>query len=432
MRLLDRFRTYTSAARIAIRSAPTLQPATPIPDSISWNTSTWSTLDGENGMRQYAVRTVVDFITRNIASLPFKVYKRDSDGPHEVRDGALADLMRHPTSAPGMTRYDFISAVLRDALLSDRWLCLLTYDSALDRPSLRRVPIGQFSAKTNSWGEIISVRVTQPNGQQVTYPMPDPAVVLDVGFLDSLGGGTIVDVLRPLLAEYRAMEEYRRSIAEHGAQIPAYVYRPKDMPWESQEDYDDFTQGLRSYAAAGGQAGMMPTFKDGMEIRTVENVFKPSDMADLDARDRINIAVANAFGISPENLGFRAGTNSNISAIKEKLWNVELMPYLVALEEALNTTLPEALGEPDHYIRANLDAKLRGTMQEQYQALSTATGRPFLTTNEARSLLDRPPVEGGDELITPLNVSTGGQPSPQDGGRTQNAQTGSSPNGKDT
>ena len=182
--------------------------------------------------------------------------------------------------------------------------------------------------------------------------------------------------------------------------------------------------------AGGGMAGTWPVFKDGMEIRTVENLFKPVDMADLEAREKINEQVCLAFQISPENIGFRTGTNSNISAYKEKLWNVELLPYLVAFEEALNLTLPEAVGEPDCYIKANLDAKLRGTMETQYQALSTATGRPFMTTDEARELLDRPKLPGGDQLITPLNVSEGGQPSPQDGGQTQNAQQGASPNGK--
>ena len=140
--------------------------------------------------------------------------------------------------------------------------------------------------------------------------------------------------------------------------------------------------------------------------------------------------MCNAFQISPENVGFRTGTNSNISAFKEQLWNVELMPYIVALEEALNLSLPEAVGELDCYIKANVDAKLRGTTSEQYQALSTATGRPFMTTNQARQILDMPRVPGGDQLITPLNVSEGGQPSPQDGGQTQNAQQGASPNGK--
>ena len=228
----------------------------------------------------------------------------------------------------------------------------------------------------------------------------------------------------------RVMAKYRKSIAENGYQIPAYVYRPKEMPWESQADYDDFTQGLRNYVAGGGMAGTWPVFKDGMEIRTVDNLFKPVDMADLEAREKINEQVCLAFQISPENIGFRTGTNSNIAAYKEKLWNVELLPYLVAFEEALNLTLPEAVGEPDCYIKANLDAKLRGTMETQYQALSTATGRPFMTTDEARELLDRPKLPGGDQLITPLNVSEGGQPSPQDGGQTQNAQQGASPNGK--
>ena len=167
-----------------------------------------------------------------------------------------------------------------------------------------------------------------------------------------------------------------------------------------------------------------------MEVRAIGELFKPVDMADLDAREKINEQVCLAFQISPENIGFRSGTNSNISAYKEKLWNVELLPYLVAFEEALNLTLPEAVGEPDCYIKANLDAKLRGTMETQYQALSTATGRPFMTTDEARELLDRPKLPGGDQLITPLNVSEGGQPSPQDGGQTQNAQQGASPNGK--
>lgn len=381
----------------AVLAMKNAEPETPtimdsMPEAISWPT------DAEfagyaNGMycREYAVRVVVDFISRQLASLPLKVYRKNADGDaEEVRDGALAKLIRHPSDLPGMSRYRFYATLIRDMLLEDRWLCTLG-----------------------------------------TYRLPDPRIVLDIGYIDGLNlGDPITDVLRPLLAEARVMAKYRKSIAENGYQIPAYVYRPKEMPWESQADYDDFTQGLRNYVAGGGMAGTWPVFKDGMEIRTVDNLFKPVDMADLEAREKINEQVCLAFQISPENIGFRTGTNSNIAAYKEKLWNVELLPYLVAFEEALNLTLPEAVGEPDCYIKANLDAKLRGTMETQYQALSTATGRPFMTTDEARELLDRPKLPGGDQLITPLNVSEGGQPSPQDGGQTQNAQQGASPNGK--
>ena len=382
--------------------------------------------------REYAVRVVSDFIIRNIASLPFKVYRRTAGGdPVEVSDGPLADLMRRPSTLPGMTRYRFLSATLRDMLMEDKWLAVLTLKS--DRWTLRRIPTDCYRLTGNRFGEITGVDISgDGTATSVHYDLPDPRVMLDVGFVDGFKfGDSVTGVLRPLLSEARAMASYRRNLASHGVQAPAYVFRPKEMPWESQEDYDDFVQGLRNYIAGGGSEGGWPVLKDGMEFRSLDNVFKPVDMNDLEARDRINIAVCNAFQVSPENVGFRSGTNSNIAAFAEKLWNVELMPYIVALEEALNLSLPDAVGQPDCYIKANIDAKLRGTTAEQYQALSTATGRPFMTTNQARRILDMPGVEGGDELITPLNVATGGQPSPQDGGRTQNAQQNNPVNGED-
>lgn len=423
----------------AVLAMKNAEPETPtimdsMPEAISWPT------DAEfagyaNGVycREYAVRVVVDFISRQLASLPLKVYRKNADGDaEEVRDGALAKLLRHPSDLPGMSRYRFYATLIRDMLLEDRWLCTLGSNRAGDGNTLRRIPPDGYSLTANGFGELTGVTISSvAENKGGTYRLPDPRIVLDIGYIDGLNlGDPITDVLRPLLAEARVMAKYRKSIAENGYQIPAYVYRPKEMPWESQADYDDFTQGLRNYVAGGGMAGTWPVFKDGMEIRTVDNLFKPVDMADLEAREKINEQVCLAFQISPENIGFRTGTKSNIAAYKEKLWNVELLPYLVAFEEALNLTLPEAVGEPDCYIKANLDAKLRGTMETQYQALSTATGRPFMTTDEARELLDRPKLPGGDQLITPLNVSEGGQPSPQDGGQTQNAQQGASPNGK--
>lgn len=386
-----------------------------------------------NGMycREYAVRTVVDFIVRNIASLPLKVYRKNTNGdPEEVRDGALAQLMRRPSVLPGVSRYRFIASILNDMLMQDKWLCVLGVTGY--RWTLRRIPADSYSLTGNAFGEITDVDISGVDGiPGMHYRLPDPRIVLDVGYVDGLCfGDPVTNVLRPLLNEAREMARYRRKIAANGGQFPAYVYRPANMPWANQQEYDAFVQYMRNYTHGGGLEGGIPILEDGMDLKTVPNMFKPVDMDDLKAREEINISVALAFQISPENIGFRTGTNSNISAYKEKLWNIELLPYIIAFEDALNNSLPEAVGEPDCYIRANLDSKLRGTLVEQYQALSTATGRAFMKTNEARRILDLDRVDGGDELVTPLNVTQGGQPSPQDGGRTQNAQTGSSPNGK--
>lgn len=382
--------------------------------------------------REYAVRTVVDFVAQKIASLPFHAYRLDASGDH-VRDtaGELARLVADPSIVPCETRYRLFHSLVCDTMLSDRFCCLLALDSGYDW-RLRRVPPADFSVDYNALGEPMRVTVTLPTGTQ-TYDLPDERVVLSLGFGGDCGMPfPVTDALRPLLDEARELAAYRRAVARNGGRVPAWVSRPKDAPkWASEKARDEFVQGMRAYRRGGGSEGGWPLLEDGMELHVLD-AFKPVDVADLDARDKINVQVCNAYHISPENVGFRTGNKSSIQAYKEQLWNVELRPYIVAFEQVLNKALPRALGEEGSWVEANLDAQLRGTTSEQYQALSTATGRPFMATDEARRILSLPTLgEGYDRPITPLNVTEGGQPSPQDGGRTQNAQEGESPNGEE-
>lgn len=369
---------------------------------------------------EYAVRTVTDFIAANIASLPFKAYVQQANGDRaEVpANTPLASMLAHPSGITGQTRFTLFKALLLDQLLTGSMCATVTHTAT--GYGLRRILPSNYSIRVNGNEEPTALDVTI-DGHSSTLRLPNAAVMLSHGYNPDTA--SVPTALRDLLEEGRALAEYRRQIALNGGRVSAYISRPKEMPWPSQEAQDEFVQGMRAYVGKGGREGGWPLLNDGMEIKTVD-AFKPVDVNDLEARDRINTAVCNAYHISPENLGFRTGTNSNISAYKEQLWSVELMPYIVQFEQALNGVLPAITGQPDAWIEANVDAKLRGTFAEQYQALSTATGRPFMTTNEARRLLNRPQVPEGDQLVTPLNVSEGGQPSPQDGGRTQTAQEG--------
>lgn len=411
MGLLQRLFGRKSADYTASREVSEWQP--------SPNCSTVARLGDVYGT-EAAVRTVTDFISSNIASLPFKAYRRKANGDREEASGSmLSRLLTHPSDVPGVTRYALFRSLLLDDLLCDRSLALITYghDGNL---SIRRVAPRNFSVDSNSNDETVGVTVTM-DGHTTHLGLPSSAVMLSTGYATNGTASPIPDTIMPLLDESRAMSEYRRNVAKNGGRIPMYAYRPKEMsPWDP-DDYDDFVQYMRNYTRGGGLEGGIPTLYDGMELRTID-AFKPVDMADIDARREIAVEVANAYRISPENLGIRTGTKSNIAEYKEQLWSVELMPYIVKFEQTLNATLPEVCNEPNLYVEANVDAKLRGSLDTQYQALSTATGRAFMTTNEARRLINRPAVEGGDELVTPLNVLTGNQPSPQDGGRTQAAQ----------
>jgi hypothetical protein len=59
-----------------------------------------------------------------------------------------------------------------------------------------------------------------------------------------------------------------------------------------------------------------------------------------------------------------------------------------------------------------LREKLSGAFEERADAIQKAVGGPTMTVNEARALDNRPPIDGGDTLIVPLNVTQNGNPDP--------------------
>jgi hypothetical protein len=70
--------------------------------------------------------------------------------------------------------------------------------------------------------------------------------------------------------------------------------------------------------------------------------------------------------------------------------------------------------DPNAYVEFDLAEKLKGSFEERASIIQASVGGPWMTRNEARADNNLPPIEGGDELIVPLNVIEGGQSSPQD------------------
>ena len=359
---------------------------------------------------QPAIRKVTSFIAANIASIPLHAYRLESATDRvRVRDGAVADILSAPSPAPAMTPYRFWERVLIDGLLHDRWA--VAVDETGDRPVLTRIPPRRFRLRTDGLDRITGVKVTGDDGETRTL---DPAgLLLDVGYAQAHGRGTSpVETLRDLLQEARESVEYRRAIMRQAAHHTGWIGR-KD-PWGSRQARDNFLTGLRAFQAKAERDGGTMLLDEGMEWHDRE--WQPTDLSDLEARRLTDIEVATAYHIPPEIIGIREGTYSNIEAFREALYRDALGPYIAAWEQAIAPLVDMLQPAQGIYIEAHLDAKLRGSFEAQASVLQTATGRPYLTTNEARARLNLPAVDGGDDLVTPLNVMIGGQASPSDSG----------------
>lgn len=126
--------------------------------------------------------------------------------------------------------------------------------------------------------------------------------------------------------------------------------------------------------------------------------------------------VASVYHINPTMIGLLDNANySNVREFRRMLYGDTLGPTLAMIEDRLNTFLvPRLDPRADVYVEFNIEEKLQGNFEEQTKALQSSVGRPWMTANEARALRNMPAIEGGDDLVTPLNVLVGGQASPTD------------------
>lgn len=381
-------------------------PTAPV-QSQEWDTQSF----GPAWRNQPSVRKVVSYVARQVASTPLTLYERIADHDRvRVHDGPLAALLARPSRAPGQTPYRFWEKVLIDGLLNDRWCVAInrTDDGGYD---LVRIPASIVRFEGDYLGRITTVLVADEYGKMNEF---DPSgFIIDVGYAERGTNGTSpLRTLEDLLMEYRESVAYRRSIWKNGARMPGVIERPN--PWSSDTAYERFKRSWQDFTRDGGRAGGTPVLEDGMKYVEVQS-FRPRDTLDLEGRTLTDVEVASAYHIAPELVGAREGTFSNVQAFKEMLYGPSLGAYFDAWQQTLNASLLPILGAAGQYIEANVETKLRGSFEQQASVMSTAIGAPWMTRNEGRALQNLPAVEGGNELITPLNVLIGGQASPQDG-----------------
>lgn len=362
---------------------------------------------------QPAVRTVVDFLARNVSQLALQTFERISDKDRKrLTDHPVARVLSKPN------RYTTGVRLVRD-MVADRGI----YDRALwaisafgAKPELVRVPPEVWKvANKGSWLAPEEFTVQGSNGE---YALPADACVYFRGYnpRDPRQGLSPIESLRRVLAEEFAAGQLREQQLRNGARLSGYITRPKEAGDWSDVARGRFSSGWRSqYQGQSATDGAgTPVLEDGMTFTPASQ--SSVDLQYVEARKLTREEVASAYHIPPPMVGILDhATFGNITEQHKMLYQDTLGPILAEVHAELALQLiPHFDTTGAVYVEFNMMEKLRGSFEEQAQQLQTSVGAPFLTRNEARARANLPAVAGGDELVVPLNVLVGGQASPTD------------------
>lgn len=359
---------------------------------------------------------VVNFIANSIAQLPLKVYRRgENDSRIRDRDSAAAKLLWLPNA--DQTEFEFVRALCIELLVFGRVYVWILPDAESESGwQVRIIPTDWIvsTEKRNAYGP---QKITVTANGYGTVEIPREEFVPFSTYSPGNPGGYIspISALRQTMEEQIQAGRFRRELWKSSGRLNAQIVRPKDVqPW-TEETKKKWVEAFReAWGAGGSRAGAIPVLEDGMEIKPFSTSFKEAQWMESVKLSRE--AVAAAYGINPS-LVWHTDTQTYASSkdSARALYAECLGPILQMLQQRINAfLLPKIGAETGTYGEFDLTEKLKGSFEERASIIQSSVGGPWLTRNEARKDNNLPPVEGGDDLIVPLNVVAGGQASPTD------------------
>lgn len=363
------------------------------------------------------LRAVVDFLSNNLAQLPLKVYKRNSENDRvRDRDSDASRVLWRPNDY--QTQFEFIRALCTEYYIfgcvyvwvvpnADKQggydLHIIPTDWVKNTKKTAYGP-ALITVKPKAWNEAVEI----PSNEWVrfsTYNPGDPSTSISA-----------ISALKQTLYEQVESGKFRRQLWRSSGRLNAQIVRPKDVaPWTEEQRKTFATAFREAWSGGGSKSGSIPVLEDGMEIKPFSTSFKEYEWAQSVTLSRE--AVAAAYRINPS-LIWHSNTQTYASARDNAraLYAECLGPDIQFIQQRFNAFLLPMIGADPYttYVEFDLQEKLKGSFEEQAAIISTATGRPWMQVDEARAMVNLPklPDGQGEGLVIPLNVEVAGQPNP--------------------
>jgi HK97 family phage portal protein len=193
-----------------------------------------------------------------------------------------------------------------------------------------------------------------------------------------------------------AAEVYAASYFGNAANPGGVIESPGEL---TEEQITDIARNWNLSHTGPYRAGKLGVLTGGASFKPL--TLNAADAQLLEVRRFGVEEIARLFRVPISLLGHPvAGAMSFASVEAQNLSFVQhsLRPLLERIEQALSPLLPES----DGFIKFNLDALLRGTTLERYEAYTKGLNEGFLSINDVHASEDMAPVADGDQYRVPL------------------------------
>lgn len=387
---------------------------------------------------QSSVRAVVDFLSRNIAQCHMRLMHREPDGS-STHDEAhpVQQLLEHPQ--PGVPYSRWMRLIVADKAIYDVAAVLKVRENFDATPrsdgtilnqgavtALVRIPVPYVTLEQASLTAPIRFKLTV--GSRPVY-LPSTDVIWMPGYApdSNVNGIPPIETLRQILSEEWAAGKDRENHWRQGVQGSVVFVQDKDSGGLDATAARRFKKDWRNkYGGVNApNARDWPLLPPG--ITPQELAIDAQQAEYLATRTLAREEACRAYGIQPQLLGITPANFASMDMYHQMLYQDTLVPWMVPLQEEFEEQLLREFESTTsgYFLDFNVNAKMQGSFLDQSRIGQQAVGGPWMTRNEFREKFQGlPPIDGGDEIIVPLNVVLAGgtQANPSDATNQFNAE----------
>jgi HK97 family phage portal protein len=361
-------------------------------------------ISSEGAMQIAAAYACINILSKIVASLPLRMYRKDANNSFEAPEHPLNEILEFQPNN-WQTAWDFKAMMMMHlALRGNAYARIIGgrrgFADQLEPIHPDRVVL--VERLTAEPGKPIRYTIIDDDNKQRRYMQDEIFHLRGPIAPGGLQAVSPVSYARQTLGLALAAEQHGAQMFSNGARPQGVVTVPKSM---SDAAFDRFKAEWTAMYGGLGNSGKTPILEDGAKFESI--ALTNEDAQFLGTREFQIEEICRWFDVPPVMLHHMQKTTSwgtGVEAIMLGFVRTNLHPWLSCWCSAIRRDLILA---PNRFeARFDIEDLIAGDMKakgEFYQKLVLAG---ILTPNEARYAIGYNPIENGDERLIPSNSTT--------------------------
>jgi len=337
-------------------------------------------------------RACIELITNGVSTLDVEMTKKNRDGKYLPAKHNLGELFSFSPDGR-MTAHDFLGQLVYDMLIFGAGYARIERNELGTVSALHYIP---FTAIRHESNGTYTISFTDTRNMVRTVNHPADAIFV---FRNLKGMG-----LAESHEKYFQLEDYSvgtmAAFFEKNARVATLIHSTAKF---SEKQSQAINAAFHKTTGATGQQLLVMDGVPDLEVQKL--AVTPADSGVLDALSEVTEAIARAFGVPAVLLNLQSETTfKNIEEQNIFFAQKTIEPIVHALEDAITLQLLNPSEQKKWRINFDVSTLVRGNAKEEAETLSKLVNGGIITPNEARIKLKLDSIEGGDTLMTPVNV----------------------------